>query len=158
MPVTKPLIKTTPRSIWLSYHIARGEQGVLTFEPYKSALLPLWRFRTVPIAEKSSKDLWRAFKQFGDDKDFVGMDMARKFIQMGMTRAKRYANHAGGRKYKPGTREELSRSQGHEGKQEKEAASLVFRRVWERCKEDEVYGELKKEFLREQKEWEKGRK
>ena len=30
--------------------------------------------------------------------DFVGTDMARKFLQMGMTRAQRYANHKGGRK------------------------------------------------------------
>ena len=32
-------------------------------------------------------------------RDFVGADMSRKFVQMGMTRAKRYANHRGGRKY-----------------------------------------------------------
>ena len=31
--------------------------------------------------------------------DFVGMDMARKFLQMGYTRSRRYANHKGGRKY-----------------------------------------------------------
>ena len=27
-----------------SYRISRGEQGVLTFEPYKSILQPHWRF------------------------------------------------------------------------------------------------------------------
>jgi hypothetical protein len=27
------------------------------------------------------------------------MDMARKFLQMGFTRARRYANHASGKKY-----------------------------------------------------------
>ena len=27
------------------YKIARGEQGVLTVEPYKSEILPHWRFR-----------------------------------------------------------------------------------------------------------------
>ena len=31
--------------------------------------------------------------------DFVGADMARKFLQMGFTRARRYANHRGGKKY-----------------------------------------------------------
>jgi hypothetical protein len=31
--------------------------------------------------------------------DFVGADMARKFLQMGYTRARRYANYKGGRKY-----------------------------------------------------------
>ena len=29
----------------------------------------------------------------------MGADMARKFLQMGYTRARRYANHRGGRKY-----------------------------------------------------------
>jgi hypothetical protein len=150
-----PLIQSTATAVRMSYRIGRGEQGVLTFEPYKSSLLPLWRFRTVPIARKSAADLWRRFEEFDGQGDFVGMDMARKFIQMGMTRAKRYANHAGGRKYRKGTREELPRSEAHEGKGEKEQASLVFREVWERCRAHEGYKRRKEEFLLEQKEWEK---
>ena len=35
-------------------------------------------------------------------KDFVGMDMCRKFLEMGFTRARRYANHRDGKKYKDG--------------------------------------------------------
>ena len=31
--------------------------------------------------------------------DFVGMDMCRKFLEMGFTRARRYANHKDGKKY-----------------------------------------------------------
>lgn len=75
--------------IRMSYEIARGEQGVLTSEPYKSILLPHWRFRSVAIAEASSKTLKRAFDHYVECEDFVGSDMARKFIQMGMTRARR---------------------------------------------------------------------
>lgn len=66
----------------MAYRIARGEQGVLTFEPYKSTLLPHWRFRTVPIAQESADALWERFEAYGKERDFVGMDMARKFIQM----------------------------------------------------------------------------
>ena len=77
----------TDKRLRMSYRIGRGEQGVLTFEPYKSALLPLWRFRTVEIARKSSDDLWRAFLDYDREGDFVGMDMARKFIQMVGVRA-----------------------------------------------------------------------
>lgn len=72
----------TDKSLRMSYRIGRGEQGVLTFEPYKSQLLPLWRFRTLPIAQKSSRDLWDAFLEYDKKGDFVGMDMTRKFIQM----------------------------------------------------------------------------
>ncbi|TPX14104.1 uncharacterized protein E0L32_000498 [Thyridium curvatum] len=142
----------------MSYRIGRGEQGVLTFEPYKSALLPLWRFRTPAIARRSADDLWGRFEAYDAAGDFVGMDMARKFIQMGMTRAKRYANHAGGRKYRPGSREELPKSAAHADKAEKEEASRTFRAVWERCRAHEGYQKRKEEFLKEQKEWMKVKK
>lgn len=72
----------TNPSLKFSYRIGRGEQGVLTFEPYKSKLLPLWRFRTVELAKKSSQDLWQRFEEYEKEDDFVGMDMSRKFIQM----------------------------------------------------------------------------
>jgi hypothetical protein len=74
----------------MTYEIGRGEQGVLTFEPYKSILLPHWRFRTRAIAEASARTLRGAFAGYVRAGDFVGADMARKFVQMGMTRAKRY--------------------------------------------------------------------
>lgn len=153
-PKTPPLVDSTPKAQRMAYHIGRGEQGVLTFEPYKSALLPLWRFRTPEIARRSASDLWDRFEEFDQQGDFVGMDMTRKFIQMGMTRAKRYANHAGGRKYKKGTREELPKSEEHAGKLEKEQASRIFRQYWERCKAHKGYEQRKQEFLVEQKAWE----
>jgi hypothetical protein len=140
----------------MTYRIARGEQGVLTYEPYKSYLLPHWRFRTIPIARASSERLWETFLEFYEEHDFVGMDMTRKFIQMGMTRAKRYANHKGGRKYVDGKEKgnSIGESTGHKGKEEKEEASRIFKEVWETCKVHEGYGVLKKEFLMEQKAWE----
>ncbi|KUJ06972.1 uncharacterized protein LY89DRAFT_374393 [Mollisia scopiformis] len=143
------------KSHLMTYRIARGEQGVLTYEPYKSYLLPHWRFRTVSIARASSQTLWQKFLEFYEQNDFVGMDMSRKFIQMGMTRSKRYANYKGGRKYVDGKEkgEVIEKSKGHEGKEEKEEASRIFREVWERCKEHEGYQEMKKTFLKEQKEW-----
>lgn len=147
-------------SLRMSYRIGRGEVGVLTFEPYKSALLPLWRFRTVPIARESSSALWERFLNYEKEGDFVGMDMSRKFIQMGMTRAKRYANYKGGRKYIGGkeTGVQKEKSAGHEGKDEKELASLVFKEIWERCRVHEGYLDMKKEFQGEQKEWDRLKK
>ena len=83
------------------YTIGRGEQGVLLVEPYKSEILPHWRFKSPEIAKESSKKIYDMFVQYKEQKDFVGMDMARKFLQMGYTRARRSANHKGGRKYAP---------------------------------------------------------
>lgn len=139
----------------MSYRIGRGETGVLTFEPYKSEILPLWRFKTPSIARKSSQDIYTKFLEYGEEDDFIGMDMSRKFLQMGMTRAKRYANHAGGRKYDKKTGEELEKSKGHKGMEEKLEASGIFREVWERAKRDEDYLRLKERFQKEQKEWDK---
>ncbi len=81
------------------YVVGRGEQGVLSVEPYKSEILPHWRFKNPEIAEKSAKKIYSLFLKYKKAKDFVGMDMSRKFLQMGYTRSRRYANHASGRKY-----------------------------------------------------------
>lgn len=143
------------KTLRMSYRIARGEQGVLTFEPYKSAILPHWRFRTVPIAKQSASTLWQHFLAYDAAGDFVGQDMTRKFIQMGCTRAARYANYKGGRKYDEGGVQK-ERSKGHEGKEEKRAASEVFREVWGWCREHEGYRRRREEFQREQKEWDRG--
>ena len=42
------------------------------------------------------------YRGFVAIKDFIGMDMCRKFLEMGFTRARRYANHRDGKKYKNG--------------------------------------------------------
>ena len=87
------------------YRVGRGEQGVLTVEPYRTEIVAHWRFKTPEIARASSEKIYEMFLEYKRDSDFVGMDMARKFLQMGITRARRYANHPSGRKYKKGTRE-----------------------------------------------------
>ena len=65
------------------YRIGLGEQGVLLIEPFKNEILPYWRFKTPEIAKESSQKIYQLFLQHKKQKDFVGMDMARKFLQMG---------------------------------------------------------------------------
>lgn len=149
-------------SLRYSYEIGRGETGVLSFEPYKSLILPYWAFRTVPVARNSSEVLWSVFQSYVERGDFVGADMTRKFIQMGMTRARRYANHKGGRKYAKGTGEELEKWSGgteEEARKRKEKgdASDIFKAVWRRCTEEERYRALKGNWSREKKEFVKSR-
>jgi hypothetical protein len=118
------------------YRVGRGEQGVLLVEPYKSEILPHWRFRTMTEARASAAAIYRLYQQYSRSQDFVGMDMARKFLQMGFTRARRYANHRGGRKYARGTKRLLPRA-APDG--EKAAVAEVFRRHWERVRTDPCY-------------------
>ncbi|GAA6013594.1 hypothetical protein JCM10207_004785 [Rhodosporidiobolus poonsookiae] len=157
-PADKPESLPASKEVRMSYRIGRGEEGVLTFEPYKSALLPHWRFKTPDIARESSAKLWEEFGRFDDERDFVGMDMTRKFIQMGMTRATRYGRRAGGRKYDKETGELLPQTTDHPGAKEKMESAAVFREVWERCKAHEGYAERRKEWEAEKKAWEKEQK
>jgi Domain of unknown function (DUF4385) len=122
------------------YRVGRGEQGVLLVEPYKSEILPHWRFKTTDIAIESSNKIYEMFIQYKLENDFVGMDMARKFLQMGYTRARRYANYPGGKKYnKDG---DLMRRKIDE---EKAASAAIFETKWKLAREDEEYLQLKKE-------------
>lgn len=125
------------------YRIGRGEQGVLLVEPYKSELLPHWRFRTPEIARESSAKLWELFEGYREAGDFVGMDMARKFLQMGWTRARRYANHRSGRKWSP----DRSRVLPREIDPVKAEAAAIFHEVWTRAKTDPDYLRLRAEHL-----------
>jgi hypothetical protein len=71
-----------------------------------------------------------------------------------MTRAGRYANRAGGKKYdKDG--ELLPKTTNHKGAEEKAEASAIFRGMWEKCKVDEKYLELRKVWEGDKKRWEK---
>jgi hypothetical protein len=129
-----------PVRLSLAYRIGRGEEGVLTFEPYKSELLPLWKFATPVLARKSSRALWRKFVEYGRAGDFPGMDMARKFLQMGMTRATRYARHRSGRKYDEKTGAELPLAEDPV----KAESAAIFRAAWERAKKNRTYLRLKR--------------
>jgi len=59
------------------YRVGRGEQGVLLVEPYKSEILPHWRFKTPDVAEQSAAAIYEMFLAYKAAGDFVGMDMAR---------------------------------------------------------------------------------
>ncbi|TXF87676.1 DUF4385 domain-containing protein [Neolewinella aurantiaca] len=138
------------------YAIGRGEQGVLSVEPYKSEILPFWRFKDPETARVSSEKIWELFLGYLKEKDFVGADMARKFLQMGFTRARRYANHKGGKKYDgpvPAGKKGIS---GAHGRAElprqpedpvKAEAARIFKEKWDAAKTHPEYLRLRQEFI-----------
>ncbi len=121
------------------YQIGLGEQGVFHVQPYKGELLPLWRFSTPAIAAESAGAIYRAYETYRASDDFVGMDMARKYLQMGYTRSRRYANRKGGRKRDAGTGQPVTEP----GDQLKAESALIFREVLDRVKADPRYIELR---------------
>ncbi len=123
------------------YRIGRGEQGVLLVEPYKGEMLPHWKFKTAAEAKKSSAKIFKMFVAYLKAGDFPGADMARKFLQMGWTRARRYANHKGGRKYDRQSGQELPRGEDPE----KEAAEALFHERYVAARRHPEYVRLKKD-------------
>lgn len=137
-----------------TYRVGKGEQGVFRFVPYKSELLPLWRFRTPALAKESSAALMKKFKSYKESGDFSGMDMTRKYLQMGYTRSRRYANHRSGKKYLgpvPADKKGISGSHGRpllprRPDLEKAKSAEIFRKAWRQVESDPVYRRLKSEW------------
>lgn len=123
------------------YRIGKGEQGVLLCEPYKSEILSYWKFRTPVLALKSRQKILELFYAYLIKDDFVGADMARKFLQMGFTRARRYTNYKGGRKYNSVDGSLNPRGMGDAQKAE---SAAVFYQAWQQAEKDPVYASLKK--------------
>jgi len=128
------------------YRVGKGEQGVLIVEPYKSALVPLWRFKTPDIAETSSTAIFEKFVSYMEAGDFIGADIARKFLQMGYTRARRYANYKAGKKYdaKNG-HTELTRGTGDAMKAE---SARIFYAKWKAAEAYPGYAKQKADWKR----------
>src|SRR3712207_846787 len=122
------------------YRVGKGEQGVLLVEPYKSEILPFWRFKTPDIALQSSEKIYSLFLDYVNKQDFVGADMARKFLQMGFTRSRRYANHKSGRKFRQNPQNEGDRESEKLARQKyllpiepdsiKAASAEIFKEKW----------------------------
>ena len=125
------------------YKIGRGQQGVLICEPYKSEICAHWRFKTPSEAIVSSSHILKMFYDYLRCGDFVGADMAKKFLHMGFTRSRRYANHRDGKKYA---------ADGSIIPQEPDAmicdkaiSAVIFRRAWEKARTDKSYLAMKEE-------------
>ena len=124
------------------YRIGRGEQGVLLVEPYKSDICKYWKFATLEEAKVSSSIIFEMFQGYRDRKDFIGMDMCRKFLEMGFTRSRRYANHKDGKKYDenrniiPQEKDALT--------SEKALCARVFKSARDMAVEDPIYQKMRK--------------
>ena len=126
------------------YRIGRGEQGVLLVRPYTNDICTHWKFRTPEIAVKSSNRIFGMYLDYRDQKDFIGMDMCRKFLEMGFTRARRYANHNSGKKYDS---EGNIRPQEPDHATSKYAESArIFKKVRDIVAKSDTYVKMRKEW------------
>ena len=126
------------------YRIGRGEQGVLLVRPYTDVICRHWRFKTLKEARISSQKIFDMYLDYRILKDFVGMDMCRKFLEMGFTRARRYANHKDGKKYdKDG---KVLPQEKDWATSEKAKAAKRFKEFRDLVTQDEFYISMRKEW------------
>ena len=133
------------------YRIGRGEQGVLLVRPYTNLICREWRFKTVSEAKKSAKKIFDMYMGFRAIKDFIGMDMCRKFLEMGFTRARRYANHKDGNKY-----DENGNVRPQEkdwATSEKAKAAKVHKRYRDLITHDKIYKTMRKNWRELENVW-----
>ena len=125
------------------YKVGRGQQGVLICEPYKSELYPLWRFKTPDKAQLSCNQIYLKFLEYIDENDFVGADMAKKYLHMGFTRSRRYWNHSSGKKWtNDGEWKVLPYDRTEKRFYE---SSLIFQKYWKAARTNKKYLEMKKQ-------------
>ena len=129
-----------------AYRYSPDEQGVFKVQPYKSELLPVWSFADESSAQESVQALADRYTAYRDAEDFVGMDMVRKYLRMGFTRAMRYAKYPGGQKYDDDGSE---RDAERWADSEKRAAALVYKDAWDRIREDPDYKRMKRRHLKD---------
>lgn len=123
------------------YKVGKGEQGVLICEPYKTEIGKYWRFKSEEIAKDSSQKIFSLFLEYLDANDFVGADMARKYLQMGFTRARRYFNYKGGKKYD--SENDYKQLKRGTGDPEKAKVAAVFFDQWKTAEAHEKYKRMK---------------
>ena len=126
------------------YRIGRGEQGVLLVRPYTDVICRHWRFKTLKEARVSSQKIFDMYLDYRIQKDFVGMDMCRKFLEMGFTRARRYANHKDGKKY--GKDGKVLPQEKDWATSEKAKAAKRFKDFRDLVTQDEFYISMRKEW------------
>ena len=126
------------------YRIGRGEQGVLLVRPYTNDICKHWRFKTPMQAYISASRILFEYHLYKEKRDFVGMDMARKFLEMGFTRSRRYANHKDGKKY-----DENGNVRPQEedwATSDKAKSAKIFKDARDRVTTDPIYIEMRKEW------------
>ena len=129
----------------LEYRIGRGQQGVLICQPYKNELYPLWRFKTPEKAQQSCDMIYDKFIEYLDKDDFVGADMAKKYLHMGFTRSRRYWNHSSGKKWENNNGKWNVLPLDHSEKRFWISSNL-FLNYWKKARTNEKYLRLKEEF------------
>ena len=141
----------TDKEVRKLYRIGRGEQGVLLVKPYTNDICQYWRFQKPTIAKKSAQKIYEMYADYRYKNDFVGMDMCRKFLEMGFTRARRYANHKDGKKYDENGN--VKPQEKDWATSEKAQAAKVHKEYRDKITHDPIYIKMRKQWRESEYVW-----
>tara|TARA_R110001583_G_scaffold27302_11_gene97807 strand:- start:12703 stop:13179 length:477 start_codon:yes stop_codon:yes gene_type:complete len=122
------------------YDISTGVSGVFSVSPYKNQLIKYFTFKSLEQSRKSAKSLYKKFKLYRGKMDFVGMDMTRKFLELGYLQSLRFSKFPGGKKYtKSGSVRRVNYKQD-----EKLEISKIYKRYLNLVNSDRIYKSSKR--------------
>lgn len=125
------------------YHYTPNEKGVFRVQPYKDELLPHWSFKSAEAAKQSAGEIYQRYLTYRENGDLIGMDMARKYLRLGFTRAMRYAKYPGGKKYDDDGNEHKAQRWADA---DKRRAAIHFRDKWQAVLDDPAYEQAKEKL------------
>lgn len=106
----------------LLYPYTLGFDGMYTCNPYKDKFLKIWKFTSKSSARESAKNIYDEFLIHLNNEDFIGCDMARKYLQA-----------------------------GYQKEVIKKECRVFFENFYFKLTKDIRYQKLKEDFLKEQK-------
>ena len=126
------------------YRIGRGEQGVLLVRPYTNDICAHWRFVNETALTNLLIKYTKCSVTTSPDRISLVWTWLRKFLEMGFTRARRYANHPSGKKYDaegnctPQSADHLTC--------EKARSATIFKKKRDLAAKDPIYIEMRKSW------------
>ena len=133
---------------------AAASRACCAYSPTRTSCCRSGGSRTPDVARESAAAIRARFDEYLAAGDLVGADMARKFLQMGYTRSRRYANHPGGRKYDGPVPTEQRGNSGAHGRRElprgpedadKAESARVFKEAWDAVEQVAEYTQWRTE-------------
>ena len=127
------------------YIVDNGLKGMYTFEPYKSLLLPLFKYKSQKAAKRSTEKLLYQFnKNLGED--FIACNMCVKYLRAGVIFSRRYNRYGkSGRVYdENGERKGMLKIKDRD--KEKMDITRMYEKALKECVSNEEYKGMKKVF------------
>ena len=73
------------------YPLDMDDEQALDVAPYASRIVPFWRYRSTAEASTSAAQLYELYTRYKEANDFVGMDVVRRLLRLGLKYARNLA-------------------------------------------------------------------